>query len=72
MNATVTRSTNEQALALSLVVILNWLLAHLVTSWAMPPEVQSAVQSIITIGIGYVLSRGSAPAPVVSVQPAAA
>lgn len=65
------RSTNEQALALACVVILNWLIAHLATSWAMPPEVQSAVQSVITIGIGYYLStRAPKPAPVQADPPA--
>ena len=68
MNPTIQRNTNEQALALSFVVILNWFIAHLVTSWTLPPEVQSAVQSIVTIGISYWLSRQP---PAAAPQPAA-
>lgn len=70
MNPTIARNTNEQALALACVVIINWLIAHLATSWVMPPEVQSAVQSTVTILISYWLSRqpSSFPTP----QPPAA
>lgn len=35
-------------LALALMVMVNWVLAHLATNWVMPPEVSSAAQSIIT------------------------
>ena len=48
--------------ALALVVILNWFLSHLATSWAMPPEVQSAVQTLISIAVtawlGWLAARG--------------
>lgn len=43
------KQNNEQVLAMSIVIIFNWLIAHLATSWALPPEVQSAVQSSLVI-----------------------
>lgn len=68
------RRANEQAFALALVVIINWVLAHLMTDWAMPPEVQSSLQSIITITIGFFLDRaarngGAATIPTVTTPP---
>lgn len=74
MNSTTQRSATENTLALAIVVILNWLMAHLATSWAMPSEVQSALQSIITISIAYYLSKQPAapkPAPLPVAAPPA-
>ena len=55
---------NEQATALALVVIFNWLLSHDATSWVMPPEVQSSLQSLISFVYGSYLDwrgrRGAA------------
>lgn len=51
------RSTNEQALALALVVFLNWLLSHLANSWTMPTEVQSSVQTAFSILLAYYLDQ---------------
>lgn len=45
-------SSAENAIALGLVVLANWLLAHLATSWAMPPEVQSSLQAMIIALLG--------------------
>lgn len=56
-----TRST-EDIVALAFMVILNWFMAHLMTSWVLPPEVQSAFQTIITVGIAAYLNRVRAPA----------
>lgn len=46
----------EAAFALACVVLLNWVLAHLATSWVMPSEVQSAVQTIVSITTSYFVS----------------
>lgn len=46
------QGTNENATALAAVVILNWFISHLATSWVMPPEVQSSLQSIIQFTYG--------------------
>ncbi len=64
--------------ALALVVIINWLIAHLETSWAMPPEVQSAVQTLISVSLtaflawlaqrGIKVGNGSNGAPPPPVQ----
>lgn len=43
--------------ALALVVIINWLIAHLATDWVMPPEVQSAVQTLISVTLTAWLLR---------------
>lgn len=52
-------------LAFATVVELNWVIAHVATSWAMPSEVQSAVQTSITIWLtwwaGKKLNGGKAP-----------
>ena len=41
--------------ALSTVVILNWILAHLENDWTMPPEVESAFQALLTsVGILWI------------------
>jgi hypothetical protein len=53
------RST-EDIVALALVVIENWLLAHLLPSWVLPSEVQSAEQTLITVGVAWWLSRAAA------------
>lgn len=54
---------SAHAAALAIVVILNWLLAHLATDWAMPPEVQSALQALISIGLMRALApRAESPA----------
>lgn len=37
--------------ALGVVVILNWIIAHLANSWTMPPEVQSALQTLLAVAI---------------------
>lgn len=50
------RQTSEQALAMAFVIIINWLISHLATSWQLPPEVQSAVQSCFVIVIGWYAS----------------
>lgn len=50
-------NTTENAVALACVVILNWLLTHLCTTWAMPPEVQSSLQALIVAGGGAWLKR---------------
>jgi hypothetical protein len=56
------RST-EDIVALALVVIENWLLAHLLPSWVLPSEVQSAEQTLITVGVAWWLSRAAAKPP---------
>lgn len=57
MNATAQQgSTNTFALAL--VVLINWMLAHLETDWAMPPEVQSSLQAIIAIVVTWIVTKG--------------
>ena len=45
-------NATESTAAMGIVIIANWLLSHLVMSWAMPPEVQSAVQALIVITLG--------------------
>lgn len=40
-------SNTGNVTAMSVVIIINWLLAHLETSWVMPPEVASAAQALI-------------------------
>jgi hypothetical protein len=54
------RST-EDVVALSLMVILNWLLAHIATSWVLPPEVQSATQTLLTVCIAMYIDRAKKP-----------
>ena len=49
-------NTTENATALAIVVIGNWLLTHLATEWTMPPEVQSSVQALIVAGFGGYLA----------------
>ena len=34
-------------IGLALIVVANWLLSHIATSWVMPPEVAQAMQSLI-------------------------
>jgi hypothetical protein len=63
------QKTNEQALALALVVILNWLLAHLATNWTMPPEVANAAQSVITIVVAYLITPKAPAAPTQIIAP---
>ena len=46
-------NSSENALALALMVIANWLMAHLVTDWVMPSEVQSACQTLLIAGLGW-------------------
>lgn len=46
------QGTQENVLAMSIVVILNWLIHNLATDWSLPPEVQSAFQSVITVALG--------------------
>lgn len=43
--------------AVALVIIGNWFLAHVATEWVLPPEVQTAFQSLITVGLGWWLTR---------------
>ena len=64
------RST-EDIVALALMVILNWLLAHLLTNWVLPPEVQSAFQTLITVAIAAWLNahHETMPAAPVSLPP---
>lgn len=50
-------SATENSLALALVVVINWMLAHLFTQWVMPSEVQSALQTVITILIAWFITR---------------
>ncbi len=51
-------NTTENAVALAIVVILNWLLTHLATTWAMPPEVQSSLQAlIVAVGGAWLRAR---------------
>ena len=49
----------EDIVALSLVVLANWLIAHLATSWVLPPEVSSAVQTLIVVGFGKYLDHSA-------------
>lgn len=53
----------ENATALAVVVVVNWLLAHLANEWVMPAEVANALQSLVIVLLGSVLHRDkSAPA----------
>lgn len=74
MPSSMPSNTTENAVALGLVVIANWLLAHLATNWAMPSEVQSSLQTLIIALLGYWLkkraTRGQSSATVtVGTQP---
>jgi uncharacterized protein YggT (Ycf19 family) len=40
-------SNTANATAMAFVIWVNWLLAHLATSWVMPSEVESAVQALL-------------------------
>lgn len=44
-----------QGLAVALVVILNWVLAHEANAWTMPSEVQSAFQFILGLTMAGVI-----------------
>lgn len=61
-------NNTENAIALGVVVVANWLLSHVATSWVMPPEVQSSVQATIIAIFGaylqYRRQSAAAPAPV--------
>lgn len=50
-------NTIENAVALAIVVIADWLLAHLATSWVMPSEVQSSVQGLLIAVMGAWFKR---------------
>lgn len=50
-------TTSANAVSLAIVVIANWLIHNLAVDWSMPPEVQSACQSIITVFLTWWLSR---------------
>ena len=49
--------SGTNAFALAVVVFVNWIIAHLATEWTMPPEVQSAVQTIVTIVTSYWVAK---------------
>jgi hypothetical protein len=40
-------SNTGNVTAMSVVIIANWLLAHLNSAWVMPPEVASAAQALV-------------------------
>lgn len=44
--------STENAIALAMVVLANWFLAHLATDWVMPSEVQSSLQGLLVVAIG--------------------
>lgn len=45
-----TQSPNVAAVAI--VIIANWIIAHVATEWVMPTEVQAAFQGLITFAGG--------------------
>lgn len=45
-------NSSENALALAIMVIGNWIIAHLVTDWVMPTEVQSSAQTLLVAFLG--------------------
>lgn len=45
-------NATENAAAVAVVIIANWLISHLANSWAMPSEVQSAAQALIVVSLG--------------------
>ena len=47
--------------AVAVVIIGNWILAHVATEWVMPAEVQSAFQGLITFAAGAWLARTANP-----------
>ena len=47
--------TISQGVAAALVVIANWLLAHIITSWAMPTEVETSFQYLTGLLVALLL-----------------
>jgi hypothetical protein len=43
--------------AVAVVIIVNWILAHVANDWVLPQEVQSAVQALITVWLGWWLAK---------------
>jgi hypothetical protein len=48
----VVTSNTSSGIAAAVVVIFNWLLAHLETNWVMPAEVAAALQFLLTYAVG--------------------
>lgn len=49
--------SQAQLLAFALVVIINWLIHNLAVDWSLPPEVQSALQTVIGICLVWYSSK---------------
>lgn len=53
----------QNVLALSIVVIIDWFIAHLAPNWVLPPEVAQAFQTIVSVAIGAYVMRNHLTLP---------
>jgi hypothetical protein len=66
-NTTISTATAAGTVSLSVVVLLQWLLAHFGIS--MPADVATAAGTLLTTGVHYLLAVHILPSPGATVKP---
>jgi uncharacterized membrane-anchored protein len=51
------QGNSAHAVALAVVVLLNFIIGHISKDWALPPDVQSSAQTLVAVIYGWWMKR---------------